>query len=1050
MTKTKKQTKRNTPPLQDQLVLASWFARKLGYYEPEDMLASAKSCGDTAEHSPGAIVHLIKSREDRLIPDAELDDMDDAIRGDLTKINRRRSPPVKLKYFQYLAALSAEYFLRRRAESADALANDINQFAKEENLGKAEKPFATIQPSQLSKLAFWMATGSGKTLLMHLNYWQCLRLLPFAPNNILLITPNEDMTKQHIAELRDSDIPCYRHGESGGGVLSSRDNAVCVLDIHKLQENPGKKSDTVKPEFFEKPNLVFVDEGHKGGNDKKEKGNFSMRKQLAEEGGFTMEYSATFGQAFVNLPERTKEYGRAIAFDYSYRYFYDDGYGKDFFILNTDGKTEYNEDLMLLGNLFSFCQQRLAYDNHPQMMEKHNIAAPLLLMLGAHVVGGNKPNNLQQQTQTDIVRIVDFLRRVCADDKWLRQQAERVIKGDTGMKEDGKDIFHNKFAFLRRCVNDNIGELCAIVRQKVFHTDAPGALRFTMLTKTGKKDKNKYEIALRINDNKPFALVYVGDARKLREITERDAKEVQTDEDMLQESLFDSINQESSPVNILIGAKKFMEGWSSWRVCGIGLLNVGIGEGPLIIQLFGRGVRLRGFGFSLKRSTADAHTDKTEADKCLRLLEMLNIFAVRASFMKNFRDYLQREGVMHEIITVPVKIPNPPPNLPIPQIPPREDFDEWSMFTGDEVQLDLSSVITIGQQGDVQQTAAKAATKDCEFVDAVCRRIDFCALHTRLLEEQNNGGIGNIIFAAPAQLKEVLSGKCKVLTDINKPLNKFKHNRLQQTAFAALRQSAKKQHSRNLRQWQQAGMKSGILNKAHNNFGKAKEYKLRIKSGKKELKELAKTIREIIDDKGRLYSDAPNCKLPRLYYERHLYNPLLLDDKHFDLSPPGLNGGERDFVDALRDYVNAKLPADTEICLLRNLPNNVGIGFVSDDGEMVYPDFILWIRRGDNARVVFVEPHGMRHADTYEHDHRAHLWEDLEELSRKFEFELDSYVISVTKYKDLPKGYKGDRTREDFADKHILFMECLQSKEHKADAFGKLLNFRRNQTSAKA
>ena len=29
-----------------------------------------------------------------------------------------------------------------------------------------------------------------------------------------------------------------------------------------------------------------------------------------------------------------EEYGKAIAFDYSYRYFYGDGYGKDFTILN--------------------------------------------------------------------------------------------------------------------------------------------------------------------------------------------------------------------------------------------------------------------------------------------------------------------------------------------------------------------------------------------------------------------------------------------------------------------------------------------------------------------------------------------------------------------------------------------------------------------------------------------------------------------------------------------------------------------------------------------
>ena len=68
-------------------------------------------------------------------------------------------------------------------------------------------------------------------------------------------------------------------------------------------------------------------------------------------------------------------------------------------------------------------------------------------------------------------------------------------------------------------------------------------------------------------------------------------------------SLFADINNESSPVNILIGSKKFNEGWSSWRVSVMGLMNVGRSEGSEIIQLFGRGVRLKGFEYSLKRSS---------------------------------------------------------------------------------------------------------------------------------------------------------------------------------------------------------------------------------------------------------------------------------------------------------------------------------------------------------------------------------------------------------------------------------------------------------------
>ena len=55
-----------------------------------------------------------------------------------------------------------------------------------------------------------------------------------------------------------------------------------------------------------------------------------------------------------------------------------------------------------------------------------------------------------------------------------------------------------------------------------------------------------------------------------------------------------TLNNKDSHLNVLVGSRKFTEGWSSWRVSTMGLLNMGQGEGSQIIQLFGRGVRLKG------------------------------------------------------------------------------------------------------------------------------------------------------------------------------------------------------------------------------------------------------------------------------------------------------------------------------------------------------------------------------------------------------------------------------------------------------------------------
>src|SRR6187200_667484 len=77
----------------------------------------------------------------------------------------------------------------------------------------------------------------------------------------------------------------------------------------------------------------------------------------------------------------------------------------------------------------------------------------------------------------------------------------------------------------------------------------------------------------------------------------------------------------------------------------MGLMNVGKGEGAQIIQLFGRGVRLKGFDMTLKRSGQAQLPEGVERPKHLALLETLGIFGIHANYMAQFRDFLQEEGL---------------------------------------------------------------------------------------------------------------------------------------------------------------------------------------------------------------------------------------------------------------------------------------------------------------------------------------------------------------------------------------------------------------------
>ena len=66
-----------------------------------------------------------------------------------------------------------------------------------------------------------MATGSGKTLLLHLHYRQFIHYKREPLDNILLITPNEGLSQQHLEELQASNIPAARFDVSEAGSLLS-------------------------------------------------------------------------------------------------------------------------------------------------------------------------------------------------------------------------------------------------------------------------------------------------------------------------------------------------------------------------------------------------------------------------------------------------------------------------------------------------------------------------------------------------------------------------------------------------------------------------------------------------------------------------------------------------------------------------------------------------------------------------------------------------------------------------------------------------------------
>jgi hypothetical protein len=1027
--------------LESRLVLLAWLNNLLGYQDNRELLDDIKRA-DEGFDSLGRshICRRLLSRGSKLrIPEADLTRYDENIRAYLKAMNRNRIEPITLRYFQYLAVLYTEVFLDRLFNNRAKLLADLNAFVKGRNATRSvvEQTEELFADEDLSKLAYWMATGSGKTLILHLNYYQFMHYNKEPLSNVLLITTGPDLSDQHLAELEASGIPARRFDVNRRGTQVDGRHAVQVIEITKLVEQKRGGGVSVPVDFFEGRNLVFVDEGHKGS------GGEAWRKYREALGttGFTFEYSATFGQALsaARNDPLTDEYGKAIIFDYSYKYFYGDGYGKDFRVLNLASvQTDQQTELLLLGNLLSFYEQRILFEQQSKALHPYNLEKPLWVFVGSTV---NAVYSEGQKKRSDVLTVVRFLQHVLENaSNWVITGIGELLEGRSGLLTvEGRDVFQDRFPYLRE-LGIKPDEVYRGILSTVLHAPGRGNLQLCEIKRANG------ELGLKVSGAEEyFGLVYIGDTAEFKKLVEEDASGMVLEEDAISDSLFEGISNPETSIDVLIGAKKFMEGWNSWRVSAMGLLNIGRHEGSQIIQLFGRGVRLRGKGFLLKRSAALPGDHPPH----IGLLETLNVFAVRADYMGAFRSYLEREGVeTDEMIQLPLRVwPNENflrKGLLVPRLP------DGNLFESDGLVLQLDPTVTphvelsmrvetidsgsgrissgIGQLGRLQRIPPESLAL-----------IDWERVYLDLLVHKNRRGWSNMVIPPeiPRRILEAQNYTLVCDDEVIRPTSFAARKRLQEAVEAIVRSYAEVFYRKRRQYWDSRHMVYRPLEKSDPNlsFGPffARDgrvaYTVRVPSSRRKVLE---AVESLLKDKERLLK-GENDNLPRIYFDRHVYLPLLLHkgETSLEANPPPLEESEARFVRDLKKYWELERDralAGKEIFLLRNLSRGKGVSFFVDQG--FYPDFILWVVDSSCQRVIFVEPHGLLHSVAYTHDGKARLWECLpslaEEISRRsrpsVKVVLDSFIISATTFSDLHKRYDdGTWDMGKFAEKHILF-----------------------------
>lgn len=992
--------------------------------------------------------------------------------NDKRKANGAR--PIIWKYYQWLSLLFAERYLDLFFNRRINLLDELNAFVVKFNQWRTDQGLATsleeFDVSELNRVCFQNATGSGKTLLMHANVIQFRHYANASGRSdefsrSVLITPNESLTDQHLREMQVNGLSSQRFRVD---LLGSPDLArVDVIEITKLGEK--SHENTVAVSDFGDNNLLLVDEGHRGLGSEEETGWLKRREAIASR-GFVFEYSATFAQAVAAAgSERiTQTYAKSVLFDYSYRYFYEDGFGKDYSILNLQ-KHGTDTRRYLTACLLAYFQQLRLYDRDALGLRPFNLEKPLWVFVGGSVAKASGGTKEEQASVSDVARIVEFLGNFLADPVTSKQDIRLLLTQNgaaNGMVDaNGNDIFGNSFPVLQTMLagDPTADEMYQRILLQVFNAATGGVLRITRI----KGDSG--EIHLRVGHaEQPFGLINVGDAKGLAdhisEMIPSDKVEI-VDSEFDDRPLFAAASDSQSSVNILLGAKKFIEGWDCWRVSTLGLMHVGKSEGSQIIQLFGRGVRLKGFDWSLKRSSRCTRIKVKRPDN-IHWLETLQVFGIEAEFMQRFRDYLAEEGLpgneRKEVIELPMHTtrnfgkrlkvlrpkrkkdngkeydfkqdaPLPVLRLPLPSklLVRRVELDWYPRIESFAVGGADVAKVTVKQTQQFNSHQIALVDWDAVFFELEAfKRVR--SLENLLIQRQDlpklflagNGGWYTLqapdSVMQPRTWADVRQWQVIVITLLKRLMEAFCNYHVDAFFERRLEYRELTASDENL---PQPGDRWQVMVDSNEAVLLADLKKLAA-----DVEVLAQTIKKA-GGAGALFERPTTTGNPprALLGGIHLFSPLLhMPDgtaatSQIKVMPVALKNSEFNFVNDLHKYLVASgdTHAGKEFFLLRNKARGGGIGFF--EAGCFYPDFILWVLDGSNQHIAFIEPHGLIHEGPASPKVQFHKTiKDIETRLADKTVALSSFIVSPTRMGDLQKW--GITTLTEFRAINVMLM----------------------------
>jgi superfamily II DNA or RNA helicase len=478
---------------------------------------------------------------------------------------------------------------------------------------KSPIDIALLAHNNFNRVWYWMATGSGKTLLMYASVYMYVKCFAQDIKTLYIIVPSDELRKQHTSFMRWFAEKSWWYMKDGTVVefnnLRLFDDVEMkwfITTISSLSSNSASLSNN---------SIMLMDEAHKGASNTDGFIEGMKTEFIKLSNSFLFEFSATFQEAFKNEKQLDdtqnifNSYHLSSLIKYNLYDFNSDGFGKNYNVIEQPKWDDTDENIhrrLVCRALTNYALQLRAYSELERM-----------------------PESLYTKHGTYLMRRSDNLKVYKPLFLWL---SWKLSDDDDTSKTTLKAIIaHVNYIFTH--LNEFESEIKNYDSNKWY----PISLKDFYELLTGLEywpqascplriwyDKPNDEIKMRLWSN--LMLINTWSNAKIAESLKSDAeiKDLVLFQDMnISTRLFDQVDKHENLL-FLFGSKKFIEWWDSKRPSTILLFKMWWSSTVIATQILGRWLRLYGIdGDGFRHLNKSTYQNKNRRMEYLEQISLL-------------------------------------------------------------------------------------------------------------------------------------------------------------------------------------------------------------------------------------------------------------------------------------------------------------------------------------------------------------------------------------------------------------------------------------------